>query len=128
MSENPAFWPKNQRDMRQPYSWVRILRLLEIGRKTYLLCNAQAALYTFIQGVGFMLNLVLSGLQHLRAAYQSWRQTQAAYDELSSLDDRSLADIGITRADIPYLFARDIHDAAKAQAAGLAQNDNRRAA
>src|SRR5690348_10400140 len=65
-----------------------------------------------------MLNLVLSGLQHLQAAYQ----------ELSGLDDRSLADIGITRADIPYLFSRDVHEAAKAQAAGLAHNDNRRAA
>ena len=76
-----------------------------------------------------MLNLVLSGLQHLQVAYHDWRRRQAAYDELSALDDRSLADIGITRADIPYLFARhDIHEAAKAQAAGLAQNDNRRAA
>lgn len=75
-----------------------------------------------------MLNLLLSGVQHLQAAYQGWRQRQAAYDELSALDDRSLADIGITRADIPYLFSRDVHEAAKAQAAGLAQNDNRRAA
>jgi uncharacterized protein YjiS (DUF1127 family) len=75
-----------------------------------------------------MLNLVLSGLQHLQVAYQDWRRRQAAYDELSALDDRSLADIGITRADIPYLFSRDVHEAARAQAAGLAQNDNRRAA
>jgi uncharacterized protein YjiS (DUF1127 family) len=75
-----------------------------------------------------MLNLVLSGLQHLQLAYAGWRRRQAAYDELSALDDRSLADIGITRADIPYLFSRDIHDAAKAQATGLARNDNRRAA
>jgi uncharacterized protein YjiS (DUF1127 family) len=75
-----------------------------------------------------MLNLVLSGLRHLQHSYQGWRRRQAAYDELSALDDRSLADIGITRADIPYLFSRDIRDAAKAQAAGLAQNDNRRAA
>lgn len=75
-----------------------------------------------------MLNLVLSGLQHLQLAYGGWRRRQAAYDELSALDDRSLADIGITRADIPYLFSRDIHDAAKAQATSLARNDNRRAA
>lgn len=75
-----------------------------------------------------MLNLVLSGLQHLQGAYADWRRRQAAYDELSALDDRSLADIGITRADIPYLFSRDVHEAARAQAAGLAQNDNRRAA
>ncbi|HLI20717.1 MAG TPA: DUF1127 domain-containing protein [Stellaceae bacterium] len=76
-----------------------------------------------------MLNLVLSGLQHLQASYASWRRRQAAYEELSALDDRSLADIGITRADIPYLFSRDVQEAAKAQAAGLrARNDNRRAA
>ncbi|HVA13572.1 MAG TPA: DUF1127 domain-containing protein [Stellaceae bacterium] len=75
-----------------------------------------------------MFNLVLSGLQHLRLTYQAWRRRQVAYEELSALDDRSLADIGITRADIPYLFSRDVHDAAKAQAASLAQNDNRRAA
>ncbi|HEY3916710.1 MAG TPA: DUF1127 domain-containing protein [Stellaceae bacterium] len=75
-----------------------------------------------------MLNIVVSGLHHLQSAYQDWRRRQAAYDELSALDDRSLADIGITRADIPYLFSRDIREAAKAQAAGLARNDNRRAA
>lgn len=75
-----------------------------------------------------MLNLVLSGLQHVKAAYAEWRRRQVAYDELNALDDRSLADIGITRSDIPYLFSRDIHDAARAQAAGLVQNDNRRAA
>jgi hypothetical protein len=66
-----------------------------------------------------MLNLLLSGLQHLKVAYQDWRRRQAAYDELSALDDR---------ADIPYLFSRDVREAARAQAAGLAQNDNRRAA
>lgn len=75
-----------------------------------------------------MLNLVLSGLQHLQVVYEGWRRRQAAYEELSALDDRSLADIGITRADIPYLFSRDVNDAAHAQAAGLARNDNRRAA
>ncbi len=75
-----------------------------------------------------MLSILLSGLQHLKTAYVSWRQRQAAYEELNSLDDRSLADIGITRSDIPYLFSRDVHDAAKAQAAGLVRNDVRRAA
>lgn len=72
-----------------------------------------------------MLNLMLSGLQHLYASYRDWRRRQAAYEELNALDDRSLADIGISRSDIPHLFSRD---AAKARAGGLAQNDNRRAA
>ena len=75
-----------------------------------------------------MLNLVLSGLQRVKATYAEWRRRQVAYDELNALDDRSLADIGITRSDIPYLFSRDIRDAARAQATGLVQNDNRRAA
>ncbi len=75
-----------------------------------------------------MLNIILSGLQHTKALYANWRRRQAAYEELSSLDDRSLADIGITRSDIPYLFSRDVHEAAKAQATSLARNDNRRAA
>jgi uncharacterized protein YjiS (DUF1127 family) len=35
-----------------------------------------------------------------------YRRRQRAYDELASLDDRSLADIGITRADIPFVLAR----------------------
>jgi len=75
-----------------------------------------------------MLNVVTSGLHNLKLAYADWRRRQAAFEELSALDDRSLADIGIARSDIPYLFSRDVQDAAKAQAAGLARNDNRRAA
>lgn len=35
-----------------------------------------------------------------------WRRQQRAYEELYALDDRSLADIGITRSDIPYVLAR----------------------
>ena len=75
-----------------------------------------------------MLNAVVSGLQHRKAAYTDWRQRQGAYEELNALDDRSLADIGITRSDIPYLFSRDIHDAAKAQASGVVRHETRRAA
>jgi uncharacterized protein YjiS (DUF1127 family) len=75
-----------------------------------------------------MLTVLLSAVQYLKNAYVSWRRRQAAFDELNSLDDRSLADIGITRSDIPYLFSRDIQDAAKAQAAGLVRTDIRRAA
>lgn len=75
-----------------------------------------------------MLTALLSGVQYLKGAYVDWRRRQAAYEELNSLDDRSLADIGITRSDIPYLFSRDVQDAAKAQAAGLVRVDIRRAA
>ncbi len=75
-----------------------------------------------------MFSLLISGLHNVRDAYIAWRRRQAAYDELSSLDDRSLADIGITRADIPYLFSRDVQDAAEAQATGLLRKEIRRAA
>ena len=75
-----------------------------------------------------MLSALISGLHNAKSAYANWRRRQAAYEELSSLDDRSLADIGITRSDIPYLFSRDIHEAAKAQSAGLVRKEIRRAA
>ena len=75
-----------------------------------------------------MVTIFLTGMQHLKSAYVGWRRRQAAYDELNALDDRSLADIGITRSDIPYLFSRDVQDAAKAQATGLVRTDIRRAA
>ena len=75
-----------------------------------------------------MLHFIGTLGHELATALAGWRRRQRAYAELYALDDRSLADIGITRADIPYLFSRDVHEAAKAQAAGLAQNDNRRAA
>ena len=59
-----------------------------------------------------MLNLILSGLQHAQAAYHDWRRRQAAYDELSALDDRSLADIGINRSQIPAIV-EGFHEASR---------------
>ncbi len=35
-------------------------------------------------------------------AYKAWRARRAAENELYSLSDRDLADIGLTRQDIPY--------------------------
>ncbi len=40
-----------------------------------------------------------------RSALARWRRRQRAYDELMALDDRSLADIGIHRSQIPALVA-----------------------
>jgi uncharacterized protein YjiS (DUF1127 family) len=37
-------------------------------------------------------------------ALAGWRERQRAYAELYGLDDRSLADIGITRSEIPYVL------------------------
>lgn len=36
-----------------------------------------------------------------RSAFRNWRRRQRAYHELLALDDRSLADIGIHRSQIP---------------------------
>ena len=38
-----------------------------------------------------------------RNAWKGWRDRQRAYDELMALDDRSLADIGLHRSQIPAL-------------------------
>ena len=35
-----------------------------------------------------------------------WRARERAIAELSALDDRSLADLGISRSDIPYVTLR----------------------
>jgi len=48
-----------------------------------------------------MLNLI-SNLLHGLA---DWRQRRRAYAELAMLDDRSLADIGISRSEIPYVLS-----------------------
>ena len=38
--------------------------------------------------------------------FENWRARERAYRELSSLDDRSLADIGLARADIPFVLSQ----------------------
>lgn len=38
--------------------------------------------------------------------FENWRVRERAYRELAALDDRSLADIGLARADIPYVLDR----------------------
>jgi uncharacterized protein YjiS (DUF1127 family) len=40
-------------------------------------------------------------LAKLIRLYQSWRNYERSMSELSRLDDRELADIGISRAEIP---------------------------
>jgi len=53
-----------------------------------------------------MLIALMRGLwQSLSESYNDWRSRQRAYAELSALDDRSLADIGISRGEIPYLLS-----------------------
>jgi uncharacterized protein YjiS (DUF1127 family) len=40
-------------------------------------------------------------LAKLIRMYRSWRNYERSFSELSRLDDRELADIGISRAEIP---------------------------
>lgn len=53
-----------------------------------------------------MLNILGNLLHGVTEAVHDWRQRQRAYAELSALDDRSLADIGITRSEIPYVLSQ----------------------
>jgi uncharacterized protein YjiS (DUF1127 family) len=48
-----------------------------------------------------VINLFVAG----RRAVGEWRRRQRAYAELMALDDRSLADIGVHRSEIPALVA-----------------------
>ena len=57
-----------------------------------------------------MLTLLLRAWTALSQQFADWRRRQQAYAELAALDDRSLADIGISRSDIPYLLSGDSRD------------------
>ena len=47
-------------------------------------------------------------LTSIARLYQAWRRHENVRRELSSLSDRELADIGITRSDIERIAADDI--------------------
>jgi uncharacterized protein YjiS (DUF1127 family) len=48
-----------------------------------------------------VLSRVWDWLAHLGQAYVEAREMQARYEALSSLSDHQLADIGLTRSDVP---------------------------
>jgi len=58
-----------------------------------------------------MLNIIGNLIHPMTAAYADWRHRQRAYAELAALDDRSLADIGLTRSDIPYVLSHPAFEA-----------------
>jgi uncharacterized protein YjiS (DUF1127 family) len=72
-------FPANQ----QPMSTTELLRQANEAR------NAAAA----------------SGLKRLFAAFSDWMERRRAEAELRSLTDRELSDIGLTRAEIPYILS-----------------------
>jgi uncharacterized protein YjiS (DUF1127 family) len=67
-----------------------------------------------------MLNILGNLIHGLSVAVIGWRERQRALVELARLDDRSLADIGITRSEIPYVLSR----AARRRELGAAANSN----
>ncbi|WP_424134427.1 DUF1127 domain-containing protein [Roseomonas chloroacetimidivorans] len=52
-----------------------------------------------------------SGLKRLVARFAAWLERRRAEAELNSLTDRELADIGLTRAEIPFLLRGGMIDA-----------------
>jgi uncharacterized protein YjiS (DUF1127 family) len=42
-------------------------------------------------------------LGSLAGRFNAWRERERAFAELSALDDRTLADLGLRRGDIPYV-------------------------
>jgi len=52
-----------------------------------------------------------------REAFAEWRRKQQAYSELMALDDRSLADIGVRRSEIPAIV-EGFHEASPKKARG----------
>jgi uncharacterized protein YjiS (DUF1127 family) len=55
------------------------------------------AVKTSSRGVGQLLSWAV-------AAFAAWRRRQAVLQEMSMLTDRELADIGLSRADLPRVF------------------------
>ena len=41
---------------------------------------------------------------HIGERFQAWLERERAIAELSALDDRMLADIGLRRGDVPYIL------------------------
>ncbi len=68
-----------------------------------------------------MLNILGNLLHGVAASVVGWRQRRRAYAELTTLDDRALADIGITRSEIPYVLA---HAAEQREQTDVPANSN----
>lgn len=51
-----------------------------------------------------MSSLLSQALHQIGLRYAAWRRRQQALAELAQLDDRSLADIGVSRGEIPYVI------------------------
>ena len=71
-----------------------------------------------------MLDFIGHALHNIGERVDEWRKYHRAYSELVALDDRALADIGVTRAEIPFILSH-ANDDTRIRAAA---NENDRAA
>jgi uncharacterized protein YjiS (DUF1127 family) len=75
---------------------------------TFSLGNASYVDYSFDEPPAIVVKEPESGiaqiLRHVVAAFAEWRRRQAVLQEMSMMSDRELADIGLSRADLPRVF------------------------
>jgi uncharacterized protein YjiS (DUF1127 family) len=51
----------------------------------------------------FVVTALTSIFRSLVGSFQAWRERERTYSELNSLDDHTLADLGLRRSDIPLV-------------------------
>lgn len=74
-----------------------------------------------------MLDFIGHTLHTVGERFDEWRKYQQAYRELASLDDRALADIGLTRSEIPFVLTH-VSDPSRVNAVPAANQNGRQAA
>jgi uncharacterized protein YjiS (DUF1127 family) len=68
-----------------------------------------------------MFGSIQHALRQLGASISEWRERERALNELSALDDRTLADIGLRRTDIPFIVKGTAEHAQEAGRAAPAE-------
>jgi uncharacterized protein YjiS (DUF1127 family) len=97
-------WASNDKDTR----WTNSAAKFNFAAVDHVEINAAArrmqaqALAKLLRGIGRGVAAVFGAVT---APYKVWREYQDTYSELTQLDDRMLADIGISRSDIPRVAA-----------------------
>ena len=69
-----------------------------------------------------MLSPIQNAFRKLGSALERWRDRERAFAELMALDDRTLADIGIHRTEIPFVIAGTADRTGSARPLGGAGN------
>lgn len=75
---------------------------------TYSLGSASYVDYSYDEPPAIDVKTPSHGIRHLLShvaeTFSAWRRRQAVLQEMAMLSDRELADIGLTRADLPRVF------------------------